>query len=51
MVRESEEVKKRKVTGLSRLVSEMVKSVREAGFDMLKDLVNQIIVKRFIPAE
>ena len=32
-------------------VSEKAKAVGEAGVDMIKDLVNQIIVERVIPAE
>ena len=32
-------------------MSEKAKAVGEAGVDMIKDLINQIIVERVIPAE
>ena len=52
MVRESiSKMKNGKAAGPSDVVSEIVKTAGEAGVDMIKDLVNQIIVEGSIPAE
>ena len=46
MVREpTSQVKNRKAARPSGVASEMVKAARDAGIDMITDLVNQIIVE------
>ena len=44
-------MKNGKAVGLSGVVSEMVKAAGEVEVNMITDLVNQIIVEGFIPAE
>ena len=52
IVRESiSKMKNGKAVGLSVVVSEMVKAAGEVEVNMIIDLVNQIIVEGFIPAE
>ena len=52
IVRESiSKMKNGKAVGLSGVVSEMVKAAGEVEVNMITDLVNQIIVEEFIPAE
>ena len=52
MARESiNNIKDGQVAGLSDVVLEMVKARREAGFDTITDLVNQIIVEGVTPVE
>ena len=47
MVREPiSKIKDWQVAGLSGVVSEMVKTAREAGAEMIADIVNQIIIGR-----
>ena len=47
MLRESiSKIDNGKAAGLSGVVSEMVKTAREAGAEMMTDIVNQIIVDR-----
>ena len=40
------EIKNGKAAGLSGVVSEMVKTAKEVGVEMVTDIVNQIIVDR-----
>ena len=40
------EIKNGKAAGLSDVVSEMVKTAKEVGVEMVTDIVNQIIVDR-----
>ena len=52
MIRESiSKMKNGKTAEPSSVVSEMVKAAGEAGFDMITNLKNQIIVEGDIPAE
>ena len=47
MVRESvSKIKNGKAAGLSSVVSEIVKTAGETGAEMIKDIINQIIVDR-----
>ena len=44
-------IKNGKASGLSGVVSEMIKAAGEAGVDMITDLVNQIVAEVNIPVE